>query len=272
MLPRPVPAVRLFDWPPRRGAPVPGTYAGIVRSRRADGRRHRRVRRDVHEGQGARVPPRAERSPHHHQHSGYAARQHVHQAFYAGDVRRRWPVTTPATAECRTSEITLAEFKTLKGKMDAFNPAARTPSSVSREAHPVSDRPLFGAVQRPLADPSGKHRAVQGTGREDDAGTESAVVPMPFNGLHAGGIRAEAHRRIQGGRSPGERRIAAVTFDRATSCTGSPTSLNSGSWLCIWMTPRRRCGPAELARALPPYKAGRHQHRRAADVRIAGGR
>ena len=36
-------------------------------------------------------------------------------------------VITPASAECRTSEITLAEFRTLRGKMDAFNPAARTP-------------------------------------------------------------------------------------------------------------------------------------------------
>jgi glycerophosphoryl diester phosphodiesterase len=35
-------------------------------------------------------------------------------------------VVTPASAECRTSEITLAEFRTLRGKMDAFNPAART--------------------------------------------------------------------------------------------------------------------------------------------------
>jgi glycerophosphoryl diester phosphodiesterase len=34
-------------------------------------------------------------------------------------------VVTPARAECRTSEITLAEFKTLRGKMDAVNPAAR---------------------------------------------------------------------------------------------------------------------------------------------------
>lgn len=33
---------------------------------------------------------------------------------------------TPASAECRTSEITLAEFKTLRGKMDAANPRART--------------------------------------------------------------------------------------------------------------------------------------------------
>jgi len=35
-------------------------------------------------------------------------------------------VITPAAAECRTSEITLAEFKTLRGKMDAANPKERT--------------------------------------------------------------------------------------------------------------------------------------------------
>ena len=33
---------------------------------------------------------------------------------------------TPASAECRASDITLAEFKTLRGKMDTFNPRART--------------------------------------------------------------------------------------------------------------------------------------------------
>lgn len=33
---------------------------------------------------------------------------------------------SPATAECRTSDLTLAEFKTLRGKMDAFNPRATT--------------------------------------------------------------------------------------------------------------------------------------------------
>lgn len=33
---------------------------------------------------------------------------------------------TPAQAECRTSDITLAEFKTLRGKMDGFNPNATT--------------------------------------------------------------------------------------------------------------------------------------------------
>ncbi len=33
---------------------------------------------------------------------------------------------TPASAECRTSDITLAEFKQLRGKMDAFDPRATT--------------------------------------------------------------------------------------------------------------------------------------------------
>jgi glycerophosphoryl diester phosphodiesterase len=37
-------------------------------------------------------------------------------------------VITPASAECRTTDLTLAEFKSLTGKMEAFNPAARTPA------------------------------------------------------------------------------------------------------------------------------------------------
>lgn len=35
----------------------------------------------------------------------------------------------PAQAECRTSDITLAEFKRLEGKMDAFDPMATTPEA-----------------------------------------------------------------------------------------------------------------------------------------------
>ena len=37
-------------------------------------------------------------------------------------------LVTPASAECCTSDITLSEFKTLKGKMDASNNRARTPT------------------------------------------------------------------------------------------------------------------------------------------------
>ena len=46
--------------------------------------------------------------------------------FTSATVAADGSVVTPATAECRTSDITLAEFKTLRGKMDAVNPRART--------------------------------------------------------------------------------------------------------------------------------------------------
>jgi len=35
-------------------------------------------------------------------------------------------LTAPASAQCRTSDITLAEFRTLRGKRDGFDPRART--------------------------------------------------------------------------------------------------------------------------------------------------
>ena len=35
-------------------------------------------------------------------------------------------LVSPASAECRASDVTLAEFRTLRGKMDAFDPRART--------------------------------------------------------------------------------------------------------------------------------------------------
>ncbi|MCL7942991.1 glycerophosphodiester phosphodiesterase family protein [Marinobacter sp. ATCH36] len=45
------------------------------------------------------------------------------QPFVPADPERG----TEAQAECRTSDITLKEFKSLEGKMDAFNPDATTP-------------------------------------------------------------------------------------------------------------------------------------------------
>lgn len=46
--------------------------------------------------------------------------------FQAATYDASGSLLTPAAAECRTSDITLAEFKTLRGKMDASNPGART--------------------------------------------------------------------------------------------------------------------------------------------------
>ncbi|HEU5293393.1 MAG TPA: glycerophosphodiester phosphodiesterase family protein [Burkholderiaceae bacterium] len=48
------------------------------------------------------------------------------KAFRAPTVDASGKVQAPASAECRTSELSLEQFKSLRGKMDAFNPAART--------------------------------------------------------------------------------------------------------------------------------------------------
>ena len=52
-------------------------------------------------------------------------------------------VVTPASAECRTSELTLAEFKSLRGKMDAFNPAAQTPAEFIGSGVPAFRTELY---------------------------------------------------------------------------------------------------------------------------------
>jgi glycerophosphoryl diester phosphodiesterase len=46
--------------------------------------------------------------------------------FSAAVIDANGNLVTPASAECRTSELTLPEFRSLRGKMDASNPAART--------------------------------------------------------------------------------------------------------------------------------------------------
>ena len=46
--------------------------------------------------------------------------------FTPAELDANGAVRRPAAAECRTSELTLAEFKSLRGKVDAFDPAAQT--------------------------------------------------------------------------------------------------------------------------------------------------
>jgi glycerophosphoryl diester phosphodiesterase len=48
--------------------------------------------------------------------------------FKAAEYDADGTLKTAASAECRTSDLTLAEFRTLTGKMDASNPGARTPA------------------------------------------------------------------------------------------------------------------------------------------------
>ena len=92
-------------------------------------------------------------------------------------------VGSPAAAECRTSEVTLAEFKTLRGKMDAYDPAAQTPEEfvggtpsfrTDLYAGPTSGTLLTHAESIALF----RRLAVQMTPE-----LKSPSVPMPFDGF-----------------------------------------------------------------------------------------
>ena len=115
-------------------------------------------------------------------------------------------VVTPAKAECRTSDITLAEFKTLRGKMDAFNPAARTPEQY-----------LGGFQSVLLPDPRGERVA--------ELIRVPVVVPLPR--LHPGplfgcqprpplrgGLPRPRARSPVGGNARSHPRVTAVRYDR----------------------------------------------------------
>lgn len=72
------------------------------------------------------MPPRAERPAYHANILLTPLAATCSKPFTPAVLDANGKVITPASAECRTSELTLAEFKSLRGKMDAFNPAART--------------------------------------------------------------------------------------------------------------------------------------------------
>ncbi|KAA1171475.1 glycerophosphodiester phosphodiesterase [Marinobacter salinexigens] len=100
---------------------------------------------------------------------------------------------TPAQAECRTSDITLAEFKSLKGKMDAYNPMATTPEEyVGGTADWRTD--LYASSGTLLS-----HREsielIRSLGAKFTPELKSPVVEMPFEGDYT--QQDYAHQMIQ---------------------------------------------------------------------------
>lgn len=92
-------------------------------------------------------------------------------------------VTTPARAECRTSDITLAEFKTLRGKMDASNPRARSVAEYMNG----TDRTRTDLYSGPSSGTLLTHREsielFKKLGVKMTPELKSASVPMPFDGF-----------------------------------------------------------------------------------------
>lgn len=89
---------------------------------------------------------------------------------------------TPASAECCTSDITLAEFKTLCGKMDGFNPRATTVAEYMNGT--PSFRTDLYATCGTLVTHAESIQLISSLGRKFTPELKEASVPMPFQGTY----------------------------------------------------------------------------------------
>lgn len=87
----------------------------------------------------------------------------------------------PASAQCCTSDITLAEFKTLKGKMDGANPAATTVSEYMQGTAPW--RTDLYAARGTLMTHQESIELFKSLGVKMTPELKSPSVSMPFNGM-----------------------------------------------------------------------------------------
>lgn len=85
-----------------------------------------------------------------------------------------------ASANCCTSDITLAEFKTLQGKMDAFNPKATTVDEYLKGT--ANWRTDLYASRGTLLTHAESIELFKKLGVKMTPELKSASVPMPFNG------------------------------------------------------------------------------------------
>ena len=89
----------------------------------------------------------------------------------------------PAAAECRTSEITLAEFKTLRGKMDAFDPRARSVAEYLRGTAPFRTDLYSGPSSGTLLSHRESIQLFRQLGVKMTPELKSPSVAMPFDGF-----------------------------------------------------------------------------------------
>lgn len=90
-------------------------------------------------------------------------------------------LVTPATAECRTSDITLAEFRTLRGKHDGFDPRAVSAEQFVRGGRaPANAGGIDSGTLMTHAESIALFRQL---GVQMVPELKQAVVPMPFDGM-----------------------------------------------------------------------------------------
>ena len=179
-------------------------------------------------------------------------------------------LATPARAECRTSDLTLAEFKTLRGKMDAFNPAARTPEEFQGGTEGFRTDLYAGPTSGHLLTHRESIELFKTLGVKMTPELKAPVVPMPFNGLTQEGFAQKLVDDYKAAGVPASR-VFPQSFSKADVLywvKAEPDFGRQAVYLDDAQTPADLPNAAEL-KAL---KAGRHQHLGAADVCAAGAR
>ena len=91
--------------------------------------------------------------------------------------------TRPANAECRTSDLTLAEFKSLRGKMDAYDPNARTPEQYLGGTPSFRTDLYAGPTSGTLLTHAESIALIRNLGARFTPELKAAVVRMPFDGF-----------------------------------------------------------------------------------------
>lgn len=92
-------------------------------------------------------------------------------------------LVSSAKAECRTSDITLAEFKTLRGKMDAFNPRGKTVAEYMAGTPTFRTDLYAGPTSGTLVTHAESIQLFKRLGVQMTPELKTPVVPMPFDGF-----------------------------------------------------------------------------------------
>jgi glycerophosphoryl diester phosphodiesterase len=92
-------------------------------------------------------------------------------------------IVVPASAECRSSELTLAEFKTLRGKMDAFDPRAQTVEEFVGGTADFRTDLYSGPSSGHLLSHRESIELFQHLGVKMPPELKAPSVPMPFDGF-----------------------------------------------------------------------------------------
>ena len=132
-----------------------------------------------------------------------AGRPSARQPFVPPD-RSRTSRPKPASATCCTSDLTLAEFKTLvrqDGRLQPRRPHGRTNTwTARRTSAPTSTPPSTAHLGRHPAHTRRASSCSRAWARKMTPELKAPEVPMPYEGDYTpGGLRPADDRRVQGG-------------------------------------------------------------------------